>query len=76
MRAVGAIGLLDTGRAIGDSRPCRHFESCRKTLRDIGTLDTVRDDGTLRHIGTLRVIGIAGTLGTVRDDGTLKFILM
>ena len=61
MRAVGAIGLLDTGRAIGDSRPCRHFESCRKTLRDIGTV---------------RVIGIAGTLGTVRDDGTLKFILM
>ena len=30
MRAVGAVGLLDTVRAIGDSRPCRHFESCRK----------------------------------------------
>ena len=61
MGAVGAVGLLDTVRAIGDSRPCRHFESCRKTLRGIGTV---------------RVIGIAGTLGTVRDDRTLKFILM
>ena len=61
MRAVGAVGLLDTVRAIGDSRPCRHFESCRKTLRDIGTV---------------RAIGTVGTLGTVRDEGTLKFILM
>ena len=61
MGVVGAVGLLDTVRAIGDSRPCRHFESCRKTLRGIGTV---------------RVIGIAGTLGTVRDDRTLKFILM
>ena len=53
MRAVGAVGLLDTVRAIGDSRPCRHFESCRKTLRDIGTVETlgtVRDDGTLKFI--------------------------
>ena len=41
-----------------------------------GTLVTVRDDGTLRDIGTVRVIGIAGTLVTVRDDETLKFILM
>ena len=41
-----------------------------------GTLITVRDDGTLRDIGTVRVIGIAGTLFTVRDDVTLKFILM
>ena len=41
-----------------------------------GTLVTVRDDGTLRGIGTVRVIGIAGTLVTVRDDVTLKFILM
>ena len=41
-----------------------------------GTLVTVRDDGTLRDIGTVRVIGIAGTLVTVRDDETPKFILM
>ena len=41
-----------------------------------GSLVTVRDDGTLRDIGTVRVIGIAGTLFTVRDDVTLKFILM
>ena len=61
MRAVGAVRLLDTVRAIGDSRPCRHFESCKKTLRGIGTM---------------RVMGNAGTLGTVKDEGTLKFILM
>ena len=42
----------------------------------VGTLVTVRDDGTLRDIGTVRVIGIAGTLVTVRDDVTLKIILM
>ena len=41
-----------------------------------GTLVTVRDDRTLRDIGTVRVIGIAGTLVTVRDDETPKFILM
>ena len=41
-----------------------------------GTLVTVRDDGTLRDIGTVRVIGIAGTLVTVRDDVTLMFILL
>ena len=29
--------------------------------------------GTLRDIGTVRVVGNAGTLDTVRDDGTLKF---
>ena len=41
-----------------------------------GALVTVRDDGTLRDIGTVRVIGIVGTLVTVRDVVTLKFILM
>ena len=61
MRAVGAVGLQDSVRAIGDSRPCRHFESCRKTLKDAGTA---------------RAIRIIRTLGTVRDDLTLKFILM
>ena len=61
MRAIEAVGLLDTMRAIGDSRPCRHFESRRKTLRDIGTV---------------RAIGTVGTPGTVRAVGTLKFILM
>ena len=61
MRAVGAVVLLDTVRAIGDSRPYSHFESCRKTLG---------------YVGTVRAIGTAGTLGTVRDEGTLKFILM
>ena len=39
----------------------------------MGTLDTVRDDQTLREVGTVRVVGNAGTLGTVRDDQTLKF---
>ena len=36
-----------------------------------GTLVAVRDDGTLRDIGTVRVIGMAGTLVTVRDNVTL-----
>ena len=60
MRAVGAVGLLDAVKAIGDSRPCRHLESCRKTLRDLGAV---------------RAIGTVGTLVTVRDVGILKFIL-
>ena len=37
----------------------------------MGTLDTVRDDQTLREVGTVGVVGNAGTLGTVRDDQTL-----
>ena len=41
-----------------------------------GTLGTVRDDQTLREVGTVRVVGNAGTRGTVRDDQTPKFILM
>ena len=61
MRAVEAVGLLDTVRAIGDSRPCGHFESRRKTLR---------------NIKTMRAIGSVGTLGTVRDEGTLEFFPM
>ena len=28
--AVGAVGLLDNVRALGDSRPFRYLESCRK----------------------------------------------
>ena len=47
-----------------------------RVVGNAGTLDTVRDDGTLRDVGTVRVIGMARTLGTVRDDQTLKFILM
>ena len=42
-----------------------------RVIGTVGTLDTVRDDETLRNIGTARVIGIAGTLVTVRDEGTL-----
>ena len=51
-----AVGLQNTVRAIGDSRPCRHSESCKRTLRDIGTV---------------RVVGNAGTLGTVRAEEIL-----
>ena len=47
-----------------------------RVVGTVGTLGTVRDDRTLRDIGTVRVIGTTGTLGTVRDDVTLKFILM
>ena len=42
-----------------------------RVIGNAGTLDTVRDDQTLREVGTVRVVGNAGTLGTVRDDQTL-----
>ena len=58
MRIIGTVGVLDNVRALGDSRPCRHLGN---------------DEGTLKDIGTVRVIGIMGTLDTVRDDQTLKF---
>ena len=57
MRIIGTVGVLDNVRALGDSRPCRHLGN---------------DEGTLKDIGTVRVIGIMGTLDTVRDDQTLR----
>ena len=42
-----------------------------RVIGNAGTPGTVRDDQTLREVGTVRVVGNAGTLGTVRDDQTL-----
>ena len=44
-----------------------------RVIGNAGTLGTVRDDQTLREVGTVRVVGNTGNLGIVRDDQTLKF---